>query len=311
MVRPIDKTLARRIDEGLTDFQRNTHELPGVHAIARRESLVAQIVESARRVRYVCAMKRRDISVRRADPNDELFDPLKAAVLLQNQGETDEAFWMVFFFVHFGKHRRGGWLYARRVYGSLGEPGRRWDWCTTSADPAKFRAWLHDRQDKIRATGLPGGFGNHRKYQSLDAYSPVGTGAAFQSYVEWVGPLHSHERLMDQAVREADGDPRRAFRLLYDGMRPVASFGRTARFDYLAMVGKLGLAAIEPDSTYMQGSTGPLLGARLLFGAECSAKQLDQLLIELEAQLDIGMQVVEDALCNWQKSPDTFIPFRG
>jgi hypothetical protein len=94
-------------------------------------------------------------------------------------------------------------------------------------------------------------------------------------------------------------------------MHVVASFGRLARFDYLAMVGKLGLAQIEPGSTYLQGSNGPLEGARLLFGKAASAADLDAWLLELESELHVGMQVIEDALCNWQKSPAEFIPFRG
>ena len=94
-------------------------------------------------------------------------------------------------------------------------------------------------------------------------------------------------------------------------MSAVARFGRTARFDYLTMVGKLGLAAIEPPSTYMEGSTGPVRGARLLFGGRENATTLDSWLVELEAELHVGMQVLEDALCNWQKSPNEFKPFRG
>ena len=56
------------------------------------------------------------------------------------------------------------------------------------------------------------------------------------------------------------------FDYLYRSMDAVASFGRMAKFDYLTMVAKLGLAPIEPGSTYMPGATGPLSGARLLFG---------------------------------------------
>lgn len=99
------------------------------------------------------------------------------------------------------------------------------------------------------------------------------------------------------------------FKYLYDSIDAVASFGRTGRFDYLTMVGKLGLTAVEPGSTYMQGATGPLNGARLLFGgnpqAAFGAATLDQWLVELDAELDLyfGMQVLEDALCNWQKNP--------
>ncbi len=311
MIRPGDRALARCLDDKLDTFHHTTRNLPGIQPPERSEAFLAQVVESVRRVRYVATIKERDISERRAEPNDELFDPLKAAILFQRQGELDEAFWMVFYFVHFGKHRLSGWRYARRVYGCLGDMHHRWDWATTSADPEAFRAWLHIHQQQIKVPGKPGGFGNHRKYQSLDAYSPSGTGAAFDTYVQWVGPPRTHRHLIDQALARAKWNPRGAFRNLYYDMNSVASFGRTARFDYLAMLAKLNLAAIEPDSTYLQSSTGPLEGARQLFGHHHSIAQLDQWLIELETQLGVGMQVLEDALCNWQKSPDAFIPFRG
>ncbi|MCH7749101.1 MAG: hypothetical protein IH939_13500, partial [Acidobacteria bacterium] len=70
-----------------------------------------------------------------------------------------------------------------------------------------------------------------------------------------------------------------------------------------------------PGSTYMGNSTGPLEGARLLFSGKKTAPlnpaELDEWLGELEVQLNVGMQVLEDALCNWQKSPGEFTPFRG
>ena len=310
-MRPEDREIAGQINEGLSAFHDATGNLPGIQTTGRRETFVAQVIESVRRIRYVSVIRERGVSERRTDPNDELFDPLKAAIFFQHQGQIDEAFWMVFFFVHFGRHHRGGWRYAREVYGRLGESNYRWDWATTSAHLAEFRAWLHAHQNEIRDSGRPGGFGNHRKYQSLDAYSDHGTGAAFETYVRWVGPPRTHGELIDQAFQGANQNPHKAFRVLYRGMNGVASFGRTARFDYLTMIGKLRLATIEANSTYIQGSTGPLSGARLLFGVQEGPVQLDQWLIELDAQLAVGMQVLEDALCNWQKSPDVFIPFRG
>ena len=66
--------------------------------------------------------------------------------------------------------------------------------------------------------------------------------------------------------------PRATFDYLYGSMDDVVSFGRTAKFDYLTMVGKLQLAPIEPGSTYMQGATGPYQGALLLFGGNARAK---------------------------------------
>ena len=269
-----------------------------------------QLLESIHRVKFVALLRARKLSALRAEPKDELFDPLKAAILHQRQGNIEEAFWLVFLFVHFGKHARAGWRYAREVYGRLSESGR-WDWAITSADPAGFRVWLDAHQEDLKREGVPRGFGNHRKYESLDACSPNGTGAAVESYVSWVNPPRTHQQLVEQAYRRADGDPRKAFDDLYKSMKAVARFGRTARFDYLTMVGKLGLAAVEAPSAYIENSTGPLRGARLLFGGDENGVTLGRWLIELDAQLNVGMQVLEDALCNWQKSPAEFRPVRG
>jgi hypothetical protein len=92
--------------------------------------------------------------------------------------------------------------------------------------------------------------------------------------------------------------------------RQPEGFGRLARFDYLTMVGKLELAPIRPGSAYIKGSTGPLLGAKLLFG-DGSATNLDKWVVQLDRKLQVGMQVLEDSLCNWQKSPDQFKSFQG
>ena len=309
-MRPRDRELALRLDSGLLSFDRDKRPLAAIRDSARREAFLEQLLESVHRVEFLAALRSRELSDRRADPTDELFDPLKSAILQQRQGHTEEAFWLVFLFVHFGKHRRAGWRYAREVYGRLGNGGR-WDWASTSADPSGFRAWLHAHQDHLKREGVPRGFGNHRKRESLDAYSPNGTGAAVESYVRWVGPPRTHQEMMGEMVQQANGDPRNAFDRLFHSMEAVVRFGRLARFDYLTMLGKLALGPIEPGSTYIRGSTGPLQGARLLFGGHHSAADLDLWLVELGAQLSVGMQVLEDALCNWQKSPSEFKPFRG
>ncbi|MCY4583212.1 MAG: hypothetical protein OXE50_10525 [Chloroflexi bacterium] len=274
------------------------------------DTFVEQIIESIRRIRYVDVIQRRPISNARTDPHTTLFDPIKAAVLFRRTGHIEEAFWMLFLFVHFGKHRNGGWRYIRDVYGRLGGTGY-WTWQNVSADPSAFRAWLAQHQAQIRRTPPPGGFGNHRKYQSLDAYSSNGTGAAVESYARWVAPPRTHQELFQEAYQQAGGQRRSAFRLLYNSMKAVTTFGRTARFDYLTMVAKVGLAPIEADSAYIQGSTGPIQGAKLLFGSNITRKDSERVLIQLGDYLQVDMQVIEDALCNWQKSPHTFRPFRG
>jgi hypothetical protein len=275
--------------------------------------LVEQLVESIRRTRYPVVIKARNLGGRVTDPNDELFDPLKAALVAQKEGELEEAFWLVFLFVHFGKNRRGGWRYAREVYGRLGR-GDRWDWQSVSTRTEEFRRWLADNRAELERKDPPGGFGNHRKYESLDAHSPHGTGAAVATYVKWVTEHGSHAQLVQTMLNRADGDPRKAFDLMYHDM-DVARFGRTARFDYLTMLAKIDLAPIAPASAYIAGSTGPAAGARLLFHGDAASgtsnKVIEDRVAELDGYLTVGMQVLEDALCNWQKSPDAFRPFRG
>lgn len=313
-MRPQDRELAQKLDAGLRTYEQIERRLPGIRARARRETLLEQLVESIRRVRYIAVLRTQEMSDRCMDPSDELFDPLKAAILSERQGNLDEAFWLVFLSVHFGKHSRAGWRYAREVYGRLND-GLLWDWENISNDPSGFRKWLDDHQADLKRDGVPRGFGNHRKYQSLDAYSANGTGASIASYIIWVNPPRTHQMMFNLALQEASEDPCAAFEKLYQSMDTVRTFGRMARFDYLTMVGKLGLALIRPGSAYLQGSTGPLAGAKLLFGGRITAALspiiLDIWLIELDGHLNVGMQVLEDAICNWQKSPDRFQAFRG
>ncbi len=310
MIRPRDTALANRIDAGFDAFVRVRRDLPGISTRERRQALGEQVLESIHRVRYVEVIRGRPISPRRANPDDEMFDPLKAAILHQRSGNLEEVFWLVFLFVHFGKSARGGWRFVREVYGRLGD-GSRWDWVSTSANPSGFRAWLRAHQNRIRRAEAPGGFGNHRKRESLDADSENGTGAVVESYVGWIAPPRTHLEMIAQAMNQSGGDPKDTFDFLYNSMDAVVRFGRLARFDYLTMVGKLGLANMIPGTPYLEGSSGPRKGAALLFGSNESAEVLDTLVVELDEELRVGMQVLEDALCNWQKSPERFVPFRG
>jgi Alpha-glutamyl/putrescinyl thymine pyrophosphorylase clade 3 len=309
-LRPKDQETGARLREALTVFDRTVQPLPGVQEAAYLQALTEQLVESIRRIRYVDAIKGRAISATCADPQKVSFDPIKAALFHRRNGDPEEAFWLVFLFIHFGKHARGGWRYIREIYGRFGEGGL-WDWATTRADVAGFREWLHEHRDVLINKEEPGGFGNHRKYESLDAHSENGTGAVIESYVKWVKPPRTHEALVDAVLVEAANDPGKAFALLYESMDALKRFGRTARFDYLTMLGKLGLADIAPNSPYLIGATGPLKGARLLFGIAGPPSRLDALTTKLGNHLGVGMQVMEDSLCNWQKSPANFKPYRG
>jgi hypothetical protein len=269
--------------------------------------LVKQMVSSVRRLDYTNILLKRPLDPVRADPFNELFDPEKAAILHMRAGRVDEAIWLVFLSIHFGKHPRYGWRLVREVYSGLG--GTPWTWDRVSRSPAAFRTWLTASGNCIR-----GAFGNHRRYESINADRPTGTGQAIESYVAWIGPTHSHARKFAELVRTGGNDPHSIFDCFYEDMR-VSRFGRLGKFDFLCLLGRLGLAPIAPSRTYLKGATGPLRGARLLFGglpkAPLREAHLEGLLSELDRVLQVGMQVLEDSLCNWQKSPTQFVHFKG
>jgi hypothetical protein len=220
--------------------------------------------------------------------------------------------WLVFLATHFGKHLKDGWRLLRDVYRGDGAP---WTFARVANNPAAFEAWLGKAYDWLKGDGVGRRFGNHRKYETLRVDSDRGTSKVLSTYIAWVGPNRGHAGLIADSKAISGADPKALFDGLYRSLEAVIGFGRTASFDFLTMVGKLGLADIEPGIPYLVGATGPLAGARLLFANNKTAKlRADILDIEaaaLGAYLEVGMQVMEDSLCNWQKSPDHFTAFRG
>jgi len=306
-MRPKEEPLYETIRGKLLRIVEDGQELPGIADPAAMDVLVMQLIDSIRRVIYVQRLGQRDISPIRSDPASEHFDPLRAAAMFHQMDMDDEACWLVFLSTYCGKHVRYGWKMTRDIYGALGEADR-WTWERTSANPHAFRAWIGTHHGSIRRS-----FGNHRKFESLRPDTRKSPGNVVESYLAWVGDERTHAVRIGEAVYAAEGDRKTAFEHLFDSMVSVLSFGRTTRFDYLSMLGKLDLAPIEPGSAHLKGSTGPKSGARLLFGARRDAALEDRVRM-LEARLPLGsfgMQVLEDALCNWQKSPRRYVRFRG
>jgi Alpha-glutamyl/putrescinyl thymine pyrophosphorylase clade 3 len=280
--------------------------LKGVPDAATIDTLALQFVASLRREDYYRRVQSKLISPQRADPNNPSFDTERAVAFHMQQGDVDEAGWLIFLMTHFARRPDTHWRRLQDVYGRLGAGV--WDWVTVSANPAAFYQWLDANWQNIR-----GGFGNHRKYESLrpTAQRPMRTVVA--DYLAWIGAA-GHAAFFANAVRAAGNDPHTIFDYLY-GTMTVRSFGRLAKFDYLSLVGRYGLAPIEAGTAYLDGATGPGRGARLLVdGDPTSATGNSTLQVELDkvnGRLQVGMAVMEDSLCNWQKSPRHFVHFKG
>lgn len=307
-----DDPIRKHIQESLDRAIARGLQVPGINPIENRIAFVEQMVESVRRVQFIQAIRQKPTSPNRSNPASSYFDPIRAAIFHQLNGNIEEAAWLVFLATHFGKALRSGWLLTRSVYGAL-DTGLTWNWHRVSFNPEAFSNWLAENQEKLTSNGRR--FGNHRKYESLNPASKDWTGEIIESYVNWILSYGSHQRLFDEALQKNNNDPRAAFRYLYNSMSAVRRFGRTAKFDYLTMIGKTRISDIIADAAYLSEATGPLKGARLLFGgtttARISAATLENFLRLIDQELNVGMQVLEDSLCNWQKSPNSFKKFRG
>lgn len=301
---PTRDAVRARIEDALLAHA-GKHPLPGLTDAESRHALAMQFVSSLRRQDYTRRLLMRPVDTARADPHSAMFDPERAVVHHLRARNEDEAGWLVFLMTHFGNAGRHGWLRLADVYGMLGRGV--WSWRSVAADVPAFAAWLAANHTSVR-----GRFGNHRKYESIASTGPNGTGAAVASYVAWIGA--NHRAHFERAVREAGNDPTRIFEVLYQSMK-VRRFGRLAKFDYLALIGRYGIAPIEPGSAYLDGATGPTRGARLLLDGRVdgptSRRELQVRLDLLDSDLNVGMQAMEDALCNWQKSPRRFVNFTG
>lgn len=269
------------------------------------EALSMQFIASLRRERYYQLVQAKPVAADRADPNSASFDPERAVAHHMQQGNVDEAGWLIFLMTHFARSATG-WQRLNDVYGRLG--AGTWDWATVTGNPAAFYDWL---TTNWQAVG--GAFGNHRKYESLNPAANRPMRRTVANYIGWIGP-RGHVAFFASAVHAAGNDPHTIFDHLYQSLK-VLSFGRLAKFDYLSLVSRYRLAPIEAGLAYLDGATGPGRGARLLIDGDPKSTTgnaaVQAKLDKIDAELKVGMTVMEDALCNWQKSPRKFIHYVG
>lgn len=308
----IHRDRAAALYEGLAAYETDFGSLPGIADNAARDTLVLQMVSSLRRIEYVRGFRNRpSMSPERVDPRSALFDPLKGAFHLEQKGQRDEAVWLAFVGTHFGKHAVDAWKLAANVMGSFGT-GTIWTAEAYSADPAAFEDMLYARQADLRSPEISGRFSNHRQYQSKAADVIAKVFASFHAWQFEMGGIDARVRAIHDSVGQ---EPEAVFGSLYKSMNPVYGFGRLGKFDFLTMIGKLDLAPINADSVHFSGATGPLAGGRLLVKGstkdKATAKAIEAKVDKLDDYLHVGKQVLEDSLCNWQKSPTVYEYFSG
>lgn len=284
--------------------------MPGIANVPERKCFASQIHDSIRRVRYILLLGDRRYGPTFADPSSASFHPYKAAIWHRNNGQFDEACWLVFLATHFGEHRTAKWMLAKAVYSEYLLPSNAIDWSLPNKNSLPLTNWINSYHSWLKNIGK---FGNHRKYESLRRLAGNrGTPNTLDSYVRWLGDSDHQGKF--SAICSTCSDPKDNFSKIYRSMRAnIYSFGRTATFDYLCTLGKLGLWNVEPDKAYISQSTGPRVGAKILFGDKLSNKDLEKYTETLAAHVGwpFAMQVLEDALCNWQKNTKIYHRFNG
>ncbi|MDQ2065226.1 hypothetical protein Q9295_02475 [Xinfangfangia sp. CPCC 101601] len=305
-----------QLEANLNSFRFDGRSLQGIQSNLERTVLTLQIIDSLRRTHYVRTLSNKATLPERADPNSPIFDPIRAAVFLRNTGHFDEALWVTFIGTHCGKHKIYGWRLAAAIYSGLRNNGAYWTWQRISQNPAGFIAWMQANQATLLSARENLKFSNHRKYESLNTGRQNHTGEVFASYVNWVSAHNDHRGLINHILTQVGQNPERVFDELYNQMSSrVTRFGRLGAFDHICMLGKLNLAPASPGSTYIKDATGPRRGANLLISNNANfpnpVNQIEATLSALSAHLGIGMQEIEDSLCNWQKSPQEYVHFKG
>ncbi len=303
--------LGDQIRSKIIKFQEEFGPLPGLHPPGALNALVHQMVDSQRKIDRIRRAASRMPNVLRARPGDPSFDPEFAAVYHLKAGNIDEAWWPAFLSVHFGRHGADDWHLCALIYGGLG-PDPYWTWDRISTHLADFRPWL-DAVVVSRNSPFPR-FGNHRKYESIQS-KVKGLASVLESYVNMVTEFGDHASWLENARERASEGPKAMFRALYDDCSRILRFGRLAKFDFLTLAEKIGLAEIEADALYLSEATGPKRGTKLLFYGNRNAlvgnSQLENDAQNLAKALGLGMQAMEDSVCNWQKSPTEIVSFRG
>jgi Alpha-glutamyl/putrescinyl thymine pyrophosphorylase clade 3 len=205
----------------------------------------------------------------------------------------DETLWRCFLACHFGRLSADNATKtqsATRMLCAFG-PDPYWTWTRVISSTHSLRIWLIENREELKSLG----FGNHRKYE---ARKPRILYRVISGFIDWVkdrgGTPSSAFRTSSHSTSE------KSFDRLFHSFKCTFRFGRTGTFDLLCLLGNMAVLSVRPASCYLLGSTGPLSGARKLWGRR-RPLELSQLADSTARALKISFDVFEDSLCMWQK----------
>lgn len=261
-------------------------------------NLSKQTKDSIRRIKiYDNYRERANLAVEQNRPFDSTNNPLvlaqRADLSIQNR------IWVIYLATYFGKSETSSWDLFNRASFDKNKTFIKIE--MIRANTQKYFEYLQSF-DFFETTK----FSNHRKYTKK---ALVGNKGFFRS-MNYV--LENLESFIQEQEFEFDE--------MFLLSKRIPNFGRLAAFDFSSSLVKCGLNVKEPLSMYARNSTGPLRALGLLLrltdsvDTDNTRKELSDDLVRWfneHSNIFMAGQVLEDAICNWQKNPNTYTLYKG
>lgn len=223
------------------------------------------------------------------------LDILRFIEEAHQQHQADEVVWRVFLASHFGRlsstdldaESAGLFLCG------FGETPR-WTWeCVISDNGAALEAWLRGNPQVSNALA----FGNHRKHEDkkVDGLMEV-----IRSFIGLAKRCESPSKIITPRGVSPGFDQ---FDQLFQRIQ-IDRFGRLGKWDFIDVLAQLKLTTAEPKHCYLHDASGPLRGARQIWGDGQDEDILNVRCARIVKRLPVSGFVLEDALCNSQKDGD-------
>ncbi len=207
--------------------------------------------------------------------------------------------WIIYLATYFGKSNKSKWELFNRATFHKDQSIIKFDQINADLDNYfKYLSSFAFFQDCA--------YSNHRKYTAKKLLGSKGLFRSMEYFVNNV-ELYSSEDEME-------------FHEMYLLSQKIPNFGRLGGFDFTSSLAKCRFNIKEPKSMYADHSTGPLQALELLLkltnnnSSLASQKQLSSDLMEWflkHSKIFMTGQVLEDAICNWQKDTRKYIRYTG
>lgn len=211
----------------------------------------------------------------------------------------NNSLWVLYVATYFGKSNQSGWeLFNRATFDSNKSIMLFED---IQKDLGKYFNYLASF-DFFEGCS----YSNHRKFTAKRLTSEKSVFESMEYFVKNINQYSFEDRI--------------DFHSMYKAAQKVPNFGRLAAFDFSSSLVKCGFNVAEPESMYGENSTGPLNAIGLLLrltnnnsSSKAKLELCSDLMKWFQKNSNIFMigQVLEDAICNWQKNPSTYIRYKG